>query len=175
MTRLNTLALVGLLLPRHLAGRAIAEGVTSAWPADLAADEAEAWQRDLDRGRFYGPRLVGIGPAGSGAAAHARTGSVHDTLARLVNQEGLSPAAALRVVTLDSAVRAGRAPDLGSIDEGKIADLVVLTASPLADIRSSRAVDAVVFRGDMLTRAHLNLLADGRLRPGHGGRITGSR
>ncbi len=153
-------------VPRHLAGRAVADGVTSAWPADLAADAAEQWRRDLDRGRFYGPRLVGIGLGASRVTVPTRSGSVHDTLAGLVHREGLAPAAALRAVTLGLAERTGNASDLGSIDEGKIADLVVLTANPLTDTRNSRAIDAVVFRGEMLTRAHLNLLAAGRLRPG---------
>lgn len=162
-------------VPRHLAGRAIADGITSASPADLDADEAERWRRDLDRGQFYGPRLVGVGLGRPEPVDTAPSESVHETLVRLVYREGLSPAAALRAVTLGLAERFGRASDLGSIDEGKIADIVVLTASPLANIQSSRAIDAVVFRGEMLTRAHLNLLAQGRLRPGDGFRAVERR
>jgi imidazolonepropionase-like amidohydrolase len=41
---------------------------------------------------------------------------------------------------------------------GKIADMLILNGDPLADISRTRLIDAVVFRGEALTRAHLNLL-----------------
>jgi hypothetical protein len=39
----------------------------------------------------------------------------------------------------------------------------VLEANPLEDITRTRAIDAVVFRGEVLTRAHVNMLARGTL------------
>jgi imidazolonepropionase-like amidohydrolase len=72
--------------------------------------------------------------------------------------QGLSPADALRRATIDSASLHGRASDLGSIEVGKIADIVIVNEDPLLDITRTRSIDAVVFRGEGLTRAHLNLL-----------------
>ncbi|MEP7116610.1 MAG: amidohydrolase family protein, partial [Acidobacteriota bacterium] len=57
--------------------------------------------------------------------------------------------------TLDAALLLAL-PDLGELAVGHGADIVVTTANPLADIRHARAIDAVVFRGEALTRAHLN-------------------
>ncbi len=49
---------------------------------------------------------------------------------------------------------------------GKIADLIVLSGDPLANIAHTRMIDAVVFRGETLTRAHLNqLLSQAGLQP----------
>jgi imidazolonepropionase-like amidohydrolase len=79
---------------------------------------------------------------------------------------GQSTAAVLRSATLESAAFHGRSDDLGSIEQGKIADLIVLGGDPLADITHTRMIDAVVFRGETLTRAHLNqLLSQAGLQP----------
>ncbi len=44
--------------------------------------------------------------------------------------------------------------------------VIVLSGDPLADIAHTRMIDAVVFRGETLTRAHLNqLLSHARLQP----------
>jgi len=44
--------------------------------------------------------------------------------------------------------------------EGGDADLPVLRRNPLVDIRHSADIDAVIFRGEALTPAHLHLLRD---------------
>ena len=52
---------------------------------------------------------------------------------------------------------------VGEIAAGQTADLVVLTADPLQDIRHTREIDAVVFRGEVLTQAHIRMLRRGTL------------
>ncbi len=52
---------------------------------------------------------------------------------------------------------------LGAIAAGAPADLVVLAANPLDDIRHTRAIDAVVFRGEVFTQAHVTQLRRGAL------------
>jgi imidazolonepropionase-like amidohydrolase len=44
------------------------------------------------------------------------------------------------------------------LEEGRTANLVLLTASPLEDIRNSKKIDAVVLNGKLLTRADLDQL-----------------
>ena len=98
-------------------------------------------------------------PAGAAlfrARADAGPG-LHDVLEQLVRATGVSPGDALRAATLDAA-QALALPDLGELVVGHDADIVVTTANPLADIRHARSIDAVVFRGETLTRAHLNQL-----------------
>ena len=61
--------------------------------------------------------------------------SLHAEIAMLV-RAGLSPAAALRAATLDAARALRIDAETGSIEPGKSADLVILEADPLADIRN---------------------------------------
>lgn len=60
---------------------------------------------------------------------------------------GMKPMAVLHAATAGSAEAIGRLGDLGTIESGKLADLVVLDADPIADIRNSRAIDAVMLNG----------------------------
>ncbi len=74
--------------------------------------------------------------------------SLHDELALLV-QAGFTPMEALQTCTRNPAEFLGRLDSLGTIEEGKIADLVLLEANPLADIRNTRRIAAVVLRGKL--------------------------
>ena len=74
--------------------------------------------------------------------------SEHRELELLVSA-GLSPREALRAATRNSAVLLG-VDSLGLVAPGKVADLVVLTKDPLADIRNTRAIEAVMSRGHLL-------------------------
>lgn len=71
---------------------------------------------------------------------------------------GWTPAEALRAGTLGSAEAIGRAADLGSIETGKIADLVVLDRDPLSDIRNAEAIAQVMVGGRLYDAATLNQL-----------------
>ena len=67
----------------------------------------------------------------------------------------LTPHSALRAATIDAADKIGFAPDLGSIEAGKLADLVVLDANPLDDIHNSSKVSLVVKNGEVYEAATL--------------------
>lgn len=60
---------------------------------------------------------------------------------------GWTPLEVLRAGTLGSAQAIGREADLGSIEPGKIADLVVLDRDPTVDIRNSLAISLVMQAG----------------------------
>jgi len=60
---------------------------------------------------------------------------------------GFSPWEALRGGTIDGAYYVGLDKDLGSIEEGKLADLVIIDGNPLDDIRLSENIDYVVLNG----------------------------
>jgi imidazolonepropionase-like amidohydrolase len=83
--------------------------------------------------------------------------SLHDELALLVGA-GLTPAEALRAATLNPARFLGREEELGTVEKGKLADLVLLEASPLGDIRNTQKIAGVVYRGKWLPRAELDNL-----------------
>jgi Amidohydrolase family len=82
--------------------------------------------------------------------------SLHDELALLVNVAGMTPLQALQSATVAAARVVGVADSLGSIGVGKLADLVVLEADPLLDIRNAKQIHAVVANGRLLDRATLN-------------------
>ncbi len=65
----------------------------------------------------------------------------------LLVQAGVSPAAALRMATLDSARILGQPDDLGEVAPGRRADLLVLRDNPLEDIRNTRTIEAVWLDG----------------------------
>jgi imidazolonepropionase-like amidohydrolase len=79
--------------------------------------------------------------------------SLHDELGLLV-QAGLTPMAALQAATRNPARFMGRG-DLGTIAPGKLADLVLLDADPLADIANTRRIAAVIFGGKLFPKASL--------------------
>ena len=65
----------------------------------------------------------------------------------LVVAGGVSPADAIVIATRNSARFLGKLDDLGTIEVGKLADLVLLTADPTVDINNAKAIDAVVKNG----------------------------
>lgn len=69
----------------------------------------------------------------------------------LLVEAGLTPLEALRAATLTPAQVLGR--PAGVVERGAAADLVVLRADPLADIRNIAEVEAVLRRGQIVTRA----------------------
>jgi Tol biopolymer transport system component len=64
-------------------------------------------------------------------------------------RKAMTPLEALRAATIAAADKLGFAPDLGSVEAGKLADLVVLDADPLADIHNSVKVRWVVKNGEL--------------------------
>lgn len=72
--------------------------------------------------------------------------SLHQELALLVGS-GIPPSAVLQAVTLRNASVLREGSRLGSIAVGKLADMVLLTANPLEDIRNTRAIQLVIRGG----------------------------
>jgi imidazolonepropionase-like amidohydrolase len=68
---------------------------------------------------------------------------------------GMTPSQAIVAATRNGAIASRRLADLGTIEPGKIADLVVLTADPLADISHLRKVSMVFKDGRAVDRARL--------------------
>jgi imidazolonepropionase-like amidohydrolase len=83
--------------------------------------------------------------------------SLHDELSLLVDA-GLSPMAALQAATIGPARFMGQADRRGTIEVGKVADLVLLDRDPLADIHNSTSIRAVILGGKLMPRASLDAM-----------------
>lgn len=71
-------------------------------------------------------------------------------------QGGMSPIEALRTATIAPAIALGYGDDLGSLESGKLADLIVLDANVLEDIYQSDKVNMVMLNGRLYDAATLN-------------------
>ena len=75
--------------------------------------------------------------------------ALHDELALFV-EAGLTPMQALQAATKQPAKVLGIADQVGTIEKGKVADLVILDQNPLADIRNTRRIHALVVNGRLI-------------------------
>jgi Tol biopolymer transport system component/imidazolonepropionase-like amidohydrolase len=73
-----------------------------------------------------------------------------------INSGGLSPLETLRVATLYGAEAIGLSQDVGSLEPGKLADLVILDKNPLADIRNTDSIKMVMKNGELFEADTLN-------------------
>lgn len=98
--------------------------------------------------------------AGGGVAALGTDQSsgpaVHRELELLV-QSGLSTAQVIRIATLNAATFLGKEEELGSVMPGKLADLLLLDADPLADIDNARRIAWVMKGGAIVDESRLTL------------------
>ena len=86
--------------------------------------------------------------------------SLHDELALLV-EAGLPPMAALQASTSNAARFMGQLDSRGTIETGKIADLVLLERNPLADIHNTQSIRAIVLNGKLMPRTALDSMLVG--------------
>jgi imidazolonepropionase-like amidohydrolase len=116
---------------------------------------APPWSRVVElagQAHRAGVRLALGTDAGNPAVFHGL--SAHRELELLV-RAGLGTLQALAAATTVAAAKVGSENRLGTVEPGKEADLVLLSASPIDDIRNTRAIDLVVKRGTMFDPAEL--------------------
>ncbi|KAA2242766.1 amidohydrolase family protein [Chitinophaga agrisoli] len=83
--------------------------------------------------------------------------SLHDELELMV-EAGLSPFEALQTATINPAKFLQKDKDLGSVEKGKIADLILLDANPLESISNTKKIYSVIVNGKFLSRTDVDNL-----------------
>ncbi|MBS1790299.1 MAG: amidohydrolase family protein [Acidobacteria bacterium] len=83
--------------------------------------------------------------------------SLHDELGLLV-ESGMMPMAALQSATRDAAKFMGKLDSVGTIESGKIADLILLDADPLQFIENTRRIHAVILGGKLISSSQLQTM-----------------
>lgn len=133
---------------------------------DWQAGRAEWWTDDEEPDTTFAEwslslvgRMNGAGvPIGAGTdtpIGRAIPGySLHTELERLVDA-GLTPLEAIEAATVTPARFFSLVDEMGTVDAGKRADLVLLGADPLADIRNTRRIERVISRGRVIDPAML--------------------
>jgi imidazolonepropionase-like amidohydrolase len=116
----------------------------AALPADEAARKAALFRREqrleLDFLRAGGLLVAGPDPTGNGGTI---PGFADHRGVELLVEAGLTPVEAIRVATLNGATYLGRERDIGSVEVGKEADLVLVRGDPSTRISDLRQVELV--------------------------------
>ena len=75
----------------------------------------------------------------------------------LMADAGIPASEIVRIATLNGAIFLGKEREMGSIEEGKIADMVLLAADPTEDINNAKEILEVIKGGQIVDRSSLNL------------------
>ncbi|MGA2183558.1 MAG: amidohydrolase family protein [Bryobacteraceae bacterium] len=146
--------------------RRIPQAVRADWPAPPGAamlpDTVALIQRVWDLylamvGRMQADGVPLLAGTDTGDPWSYPGAELHQELELLV-KAGLTPAQALRTATINAAKFLDADDSFGSVQPGRLADLVLLSADPLADIRNTRRIDGVFAGGVYLSRQKLDAL-----------------
>ncbi len=125
------------------------------WPPDYMRHKYLPWLHALTRAfQEGGVRLV-LGTDAGAAPGLVPGLSAHAEL-RLLVAAGLSPHEALLTATVNAAAVAGEAGDWGTLQEGRRADLLLVSANPLDDVANAGHILGVMAAGRWLDRAALD-------------------
>ena len=122
------------------------------WMIKLSAAASADWSKDAEHAREATIKLSRAGVAiGTGTDIWQIPNGVHLELEQMV-KAGLTPGQAIHAGTGAAARILGAEKDLGTIEVGKWADLILLDADPLADIRNTQKIWRVIQYGRVVDR-----------------------
>jgi imidazolonepropionase-like amidohydrolase len=125
-------------------------GLDAGIPAFVIEKSKRTYEAQLDSFRRARAAGVRIGAGNDGGTPFNTADNLAGELERMV-AAGLSPAEALQTAHLAAADLLRMSDQIGSIEPGKLADLVVLEADPLADISAVRQVHTVFKAGQRVS------------------------
>lgn len=132
---------------------------TEDWTADDFARMKRTWPKLLAIVRRYYRAGVLLTTGSDLPNDFVAPGVSLDQEMELLAEAGVPAADVLAMATRNAAEALGQAADIGTIEVGKRADLVVLARDPLADVRNARSVELVIANGRVLRPAELTAQA----------------
>jgi imidazolonepropionase-like amidohydrolase len=132
------------------------DGQTNQWTADTKIPEMLLQFRLKGFKTLHDAKIPLLAGTDLGFA-YVYPGDLWKELAYMV-EGGLTPLEALRTATINPATYLNRERDLGSVEQGKLADLVLLDADPIDDIRNLRLIHGVFFNGRFFNRQALDAM-----------------
>jgi imidazolonepropionase-like amidohydrolase len=141
---------------KHLVPKTILEGwqrgtFTSDWSQSDYQRAKAAWSKILGLTKMLYDRGVTITAGSDFPNPWVIPGvSLHEELSLLVEAK-IPPLQVIKIATLNGATALGLEREIGSVEKGKRADLVVLTADPSKEIRNTRLIEWVILGGRLLT------------------------
>jgi imidazolonepropionase-like amidohydrolase len=136
-------------------------------PPSPESDEAEFAQREHELMTLYdsgGAHLLVVG-TDEPVYTNLLPGFAYHRELLAMTYAGLPPAAVLKAATINGATALGVEDKLGSIEVGKLADLVVVNGNPLDDIKAARNIQFVIRDGVIHDPAALLQSAEGKIGP----------
>jgi imidazolonepropionase-like amidohydrolase len=134
------------------------------WMLGISPENRARAEASVARDRQMIPRFRAAGiRIGTGTDVWQVPWGTHLELEELV-ASGMSPLEAIHAATGASAEILGAGAELGTLEVGKWADLVILDADPLADIRNTGRIHEVIKGGEIVDRPRIRVLARA-LRP----------
>ena len=91
--------------------------------------------------------VLGSDTSSAGSGTGVLLGLASQLELTLLVEAGLTPLEALQAATINAARMIGREADLGTVEPGKLADLLILEANPLSDIANVRRIHRVIKGG----------------------------
>jgi imidazolonepropionase-like amidohydrolase len=136
-------------------------------PPPPESDAAEFAQRVLELKTLYdsgGEHLLVVG-TDEPVYTNLLPGFAYHRELLAMTYAGLPPAAVLKAATINGATALGVETKLGSIEVGKLADLVVVSGNPVADIKAARNIRFVIKEGVVHDPGALLQSAEGKIGP----------
>ncbi len=136
-------------------------------PPPPESDAAEFAQRVLELKTLYdsgGEHLLVVG-TDEPVYTNLLPGFAYHRELLAMTYAGLPPAAVLRAATINGATALGVQTRLGSIEVGKLADLVIVSGNPVADIKAARNIRFVIKDGVVHDPEALLQSAEGKIGP----------
>src|SRR6266852_1849059 len=140
----------------------LTDEITQGYGTDNLAIRKRFIEKELEVvGMLHQAGVLFLAGTDTPAGVHIFPGySLHEELQRFV-AAGFTPLEALQTATLNPARFFGMEEQIGAVEKGKLADLVLLSANPLEDIANTQKIAAVIVNGRYYRRADLDKMLGG--------------